>query len=677
MELINKSLSYRADIDGIRGIAVLSALIYHAFPNVLPSGFIGADIFFVLSGFLITHLILDRIDEKRFSLFEFYEGRVRRIFPTLILVLLTILILGWFVFLSNDYNQVGRHVLFSATFIQNLNLINGEIGYFDIDNSSMPLMHLWSISIEEQFYIFWPILVGTILRNKRKTLFALVSIITILSFFYNYWLAKDFDKSIYFLFQTRAWEITCGSLLVIFLKEFKSSNILLSNINKPIFHDLISVVGLILILISFIIIDKNKLYPGTLALLPVSGTVLLILSRCSKINRYLLSFKPLVWFGLISYSLYLWHMPLLSFLRLTSNTIAYESNYGIIMKILAIAISILISYLTWRHVETPIRILSSRKSIFVTLSLFFLLSGTAILGWWVQNQNGVTKRLASNPIGIDEFIKESPSLLRPCKFNEIQVGKGDCLTNKPLRDQNQIKGDVVVIGDSTARSSADGLADYYSKKNRFVHIFKADDVLGLKKIQTTKRSLSNDFNGSEYIDKAFEWADTNGAKTVVLVSLGYRYLNSSKKEKSERRFEIFDMLNLKEADSEKNIETGIRRSFQYLKERKIETIFFHGLPEMSFLPLESCFNKIFSLLPSQIMSPCATPRTVFEKAQQRYMSIVKKVLLEYPEVKTFDPSKFLCNSHLCYAIKNDKLIYSDRRHYTRAGSIWLSQYFDF
>ncbi|WP_155482805.1 acyltransferase family protein, partial [Yersinia intermedia] len=358
-------MKYRADIDGLRAVAILGVVFYHAFPSLLTGGFIGVDIFFVISGYLISMIIYSGVFNNTFSFSEFYSRRIKRIFPSLITVLLSCYVFGLFFLLPDELKSLSKHIVSGLGFIQNIVLYT-ESGYFDISSELKPLLHLWSLGIEEQFYLIFPIVIIAAWKFK----FNVLSIITIgffSSFFLNIFNITDNPSATFFLPQYRFWELLSGSLLayISFNKErvdricnLSTSKALIfsyENINK--IKNSMSVIGLFILAFSMLTINKSDLFPGWLALLPVSGTLLIIASGpYSFINKYILSNRSMIFIGLISYPLYLWHWPILSFIKITQ--IGSPSRET---RLLAVLASILLAWLTYKFIEIPLRFKVSVK----------------------------------------------------------------------------------------------------------------------------------------------------------------------------------------------------------------------------------------------------------------------------------------------------------------------------
>lgn len=350
---------YRPDIDGLRAIAVLSVVIFHAFPEYLGGGFIGVDVFFVISGFLITSLILREQKEQRFSLKHFYAKRIRRIFPALSLVLGFGLVAGWICLNFMEYKQLTKHTGSSAIFITNFMLLR-EAGYFDNAADTKPMLHLWSLAIEEQFYLAWPLVLMFFKRLPRWLLPVLVVLLLSsfahsLSLVFKGTLDLDFYSPL-----SRCWELFLGASLAFGM----SRQLAVSTPSR----NMAGYVGLILVVMSACFLDKSMPFPGYWALPPTLGAALILFAGMqSNLNRVLLASRPLVSIGLISYPLYLWHWPLLSFARILES-----QTPGLGLRLFLVLSSFVFAWLTYQFVEKPIRYSDRCPRAVLWLSLWML-----------------------------------------------------------------------------------------------------------------------------------------------------------------------------------------------------------------------------------------------------------------------------------------------------------------
>ncbi|MFZ3072933.1 MAG: acyltransferase [Thermodesulfobacteriota bacterium] len=332
---------YRRDIDGLRAIAVLGVVLFHAYPELMPGGFIGVDVFFVISGFLITKQILQRSSEKYFYL-RFLLRRLGRTVPALFLMVCGVVLLGYFLLLPAELFHLSRHIVVSSFFSTNF-LLWREDGYFDVSSIEKPLLHLWSLSIEEQFYFIWPIFLITILIYFKKPLWP-VFVLTILSLALCVYITPLYHAAAFYLAPFRFWELMMGGLIAIMNVESYIAS-------KPKLSAVLSFTGITLLVVSMVFMSPQMNFPGSLALFPVAGAVFLISATdLGPINRIFLSLPLLVGIGLISYSLYLWHWPLLSLVR-----IVQLNNPPSAIILAAVIVSFLLAVLSWKFVETPFR----------------------------------------------------------------------------------------------------------------------------------------------------------------------------------------------------------------------------------------------------------------------------------------------------------------------------------
>lgn len=365
-------LKYRPDIDGLRAVAVLSVIAFHAFPRLAPAGFIGVDIFFVISGFLISSIIFEALDRGDFSFADFYSRRIRRIFPALSVVLLACLALGWVVLVADELNQLGKHIFAGAVFISNFVLVD-EAGYFDNAAETKPLLHLWSLGIEEQFYVVWPLLLWAAWKTRFNPLGITLSIVTISLILNIHLVTREPIVAFYSPF-TRFWELLSGSILA-FVVLYRSPSLNSTSANTS------SVVGSALLVLGFSCIPAEQ-FPGYWALIPVLGSAFIILAGPTAwINRKILSSRVAVWFGLISYSLYLWHWPLLSFARIVENG---DPPVGV--RTLAVILAIALAWFSTRFVESLFRRRSRRNGLKISV-LCVSLAATGLAGFWVSRMD--------------------------------------------------------------------------------------------------------------------------------------------------------------------------------------------------------------------------------------------------------------------------------------------------
>jgi peptidoglycan/LPS O-acetylase OafA/YrhL len=333
------SAQYRPDVDGLRAIAVMLVLNFHAFPQSAPGGFVGVDVFFVISGFLITGIIARELEQQRFSLLTFYIRRVRRIFPALLVVLCAALVLGWLWMLPAAFAQLGSDTFASAAFLANIALLL-QSGYFDVESAKKPLLHLWSLGIEEQFYLLWPPILMLAAR-MRLSVVTVAASLGIASFVLNVALIGSNPVATFYLPVTRAFELLAGAVLAC-RWDSVSQSVGASNWRAWL--------GAAMIAAATVLLDKGSTFPGWWSLLPVVGAALLLSAPSSWLCRKVLAAPAFVWIGLISYPLYLWHWPLLVF----AATIKF-APLTLLERELVLLATVPLAWATYRFVEMPIR----------------------------------------------------------------------------------------------------------------------------------------------------------------------------------------------------------------------------------------------------------------------------------------------------------------------------------
>lgn len=399
--MVNKPLShpgqlpqYRPDIDGLRAIAVLAVVAHHAMPDAFRAGFVGVDIFFVISGYLITSIILTQLRDGRFSFGDFYARRVRRIFPALILVLLATFAMGWWWMTPLDLKTLGKHLLAASLFLSNV-VFWREAGYFDDASSVKPLLHLWSLAIEEQFYIAWPLALWALHRWRTNAL-RWILVLLIASWAFNLVLVRQDPTAAYYHPLGRSWELMVGALLAamhVYQTGWRGVLRIPPLVPGAVEahgrwrQQVLATLGLLLIWVALDRIHPERKFPGGWALLPTLGAVLLIAAGPQAwVNRLVLAWRPLVWIGLISYPLYLWHWPLMGFANLQAGGQAAPSTLWAMALL-----SVLLAAMTYVLVEIPIRFGRLRWRG-VTPILLLGMAGVGALGVWTWHQNGFEQR---------------------------------------------------------------------------------------------------------------------------------------------------------------------------------------------------------------------------------------------------------------------------------------------
>ena len=418
-------MNYRPEIDGLRAVAVIPVIFFHAGYALFAGGFIGVDIFFVISGFLITNIIINELDAKNFSLLSFYERRARRILPALIVVMLACIPFTFFWFLPGDLKNFSESLVSTSLFFSNF-LFWKESGYFEIASELKPLLHTWSLALEEQFYILFPIFMILMWKSSKNLIYVTLIFIFAISFSLSHWGAYNYSTAAFFLLPTRGWELLLGVFASFYLhkRAFKPNIYLAQSM---------SIFGMSLIIFSLFYFDLNTPFPSAYTLIPTIGALLIILFGISGtfINK-LLSSKFLVGLGLISYSLYLIHQPFFAILKYRFQAEVVE---GYVLPILFFIT--FLAYVNWKFIETPFRDRSKfSRSTILSLSLIsmFVISAIGTIGVF---SNGFEQRFSKNDLVILNQYTDANKYVNS-RFDNYEINF----------DTNPQTKNIMIIGDS-------------------------------------------------------------------------------------------------------------------------------------------------------------------------------------------------------------------------------------
>jgi len=439
---------YRPEIDGLRAVAVLAVIFFHAGLSV-TGGYIGVDVFFVISGFLITSLIIKDLEGGTFTLANFWERRVRRIIPAMVVVVVATLVAGWFLLLPSDYESLGRSAVWQAIFAANIYFWLNT-GYFAGSAEGQPLLHTWSLAVEEQYYVLVPLLLLGLFRmgvfHRRNVMLLLCAAGIAISLVVSVYGVERHPSAAFYLLPTRAWELLCGA----FVALIPSAWILRTRLSREV----VSFLGISCILIPCCLYTKATPFPGLAALLPCIGTAMYIWASTSDYNRVsselplvarLLSLRPIVFIGLISYSLYLWHWPLIAI----SNYWALEPRTHI-YSFAILGVSFLLAVLTWHYVETPFR----KRILFGKRSGIFAFGFSSIVivlafGVVVISGNGFPSRFSPEVV---QYAKAKEDMLGTYELNDADI-QGDRLIHIGSHD-SQPEISLLLWGDSHAMAAS-------------------------------------------------------------------------------------------------------------------------------------------------------------------------------------------------------------------------------
>lgn len=429
-------MKYRADIDGIRAIAVSIVILFHYGVVGFAGGYVGVDIFFVLSGYLISSIIFAQTGQGRFCFSNFYFRRIRRLFPVYLVVMLATFVVAFAYLLPRDFREFGQSLFASTVYISNV-LFYMEAGYFDTASHLKPLLHTWSLSVEEQFYVVFPVVAWLCGRMSAKGLFILFGALTVASLVAAASYIETDNSAVFYLYPFRAWEMFFGTLLATgFIPALRS----------VIWNNVLAALGLIMLLGSTFLYDESTLFPGLSAIIPCLGTVLLIHSGSGHQGwiHQILATKPMVFIGNISYSLYLWHWPVYVLY-------VYNKPEGVsVSDTLVMAVTtFVLSVLSWKFVETPFRhgrvkFSDNHKSVFAATAVFSVIFMAA--GFYLHKSAGMPQRLDDRTAAFASAAGDLFGDLDGCveENNDRLPGLGHCFIGDPLHAETF----TIIWGDS-------------------------------------------------------------------------------------------------------------------------------------------------------------------------------------------------------------------------------------
>tara|TARA_B100001057_G_scaffold438305_1_gene470720 strand:- start:340 stop:2334 length:1995 start_codon:yes stop_codon:yes gene_type:complete len=643
-------LTYRPEIDGLRAIAVSAVILYHAQINIFDhqpfiGGFIGVDIFFVISGYLITSIILkELVNTGSFSFKHFYERRIRRILPVLLFVMLASLPFAWMYLLPNSFLDFSKSILYSLGFGSNFYFHYSGQQYGVESGLLIPFLHTWSLSVEEQFYIIFPILLFIAFKFFRKYLIQILILGFVISLGLADWGSRNHPSFNFYVLPTRGWELLAGSILAYFEIKFGHRNE-----NKTL-NLILPGIGLFLIGHSILFFNYRTFHPSFYTLSPIVGVCLIIwFSNKNELITKFLSTKLFVGTGLISYSLYLWHYPIFVFARIIEFT-----KENLFNKLLLIIITVILSFISYYLIERPFRNKQNKSKVILTLivSLLFILIS---FNFYVIHNEGVKIR-------VPEIFHEN--------LREKNV-------NFHKKDNTQI---VVLIGDSHSRSLEFKLNEEIKKKD--LSIIKFNTPMYLSNFNLIDKKTKK--IDKEFIDaniKIDNYLKKNSNLIVVFhqrwaIKLTDKYFDNEKKYK-ETDFEFNSYLepvnintsSLKER--QQHIKEGLRSQINNIINQGHKLVLVYPVPEYQFNPVKSLHNKyIFNndLFKNSIPIHSRS-YDVYKKRNKLIFEILDSI--KSSDIYRVYPHKLFCDKQIknrCVANDENKIFYYDDSHLSIQGS---------
>jgi peptidoglycan/LPS O-acetylase OafA/YrhL len=652
-------LRYRPDIDGLRAVAVTSVVAYHVGIPFISGGFIGVDVFFVISGYLIGSIIYKGVIAGEFSYADFYARRARRILPALICVLLLSSVLAGLILTPSELARFSGSATAAALAASNWFFFK-RISYFWSAANLNPLLMTWSLGVEEQFYFVFPFIMTLVYRRWANKLSATVITITALSFVLSIFLVKTNPAAAFYLLPSRAWELGAGTLLAIFeIRRPAFANLLLQR-----FGNWFAVIGAAMIVVSIVTLNAGVPFPGLAALLPIVGTVLLIGARGSVVNAGL-STSPIIFIGKISYSWYLWHWPLLSFAR-----VAADGRLPLSSSIIIGALSFLIAVASYYFIETPFR--ASRGTRRVVLTRYAVALGTVVAatlmlhlhGGWPQRFSPQLSDMEKATLSVHDACLVDYGVVRPRMM-------ADCVAPEDGRPE------LALVGDSHAAALAPAFRTLASTHGYgFVQLTKVACV-GL--FQTTRRMSLEPRQESECLrfnDASFQFLQRPSIRIVVLAD---RWTAPTAEELEGTRYVRAGEIGRKitEEQSRENFRAGLTQTISVLHDLHKKVVVVQDVPvylfdpllhlETSYVPTRKYLRSFLARSPE--IDEYSAPAEDLETDDDNFArNLVSTLFAKSREAYVFDPLSVLCHADRCMFGDASGAFYRDPQHLSASGA---------
>lgn len=630
------SIKYRPEIDGLRAISVLAVIFFHADFSLFKGGFIGVDVFFVISGYLITSILVKELQGNCFSLVQFYVRRIKRILPALTIVVLITSLFAWNFLFPREMEEFSNSLIAVALMVSNI-FFWKHSGYFETASEMKPLLHFWSLSVEEQFYVFFPLYLAFLWRLGKKYTLGGIGLFFFLSLMFSQSLTSQGEASAsFFLLPSRGWEMLLGSALAVYEMVHEQEKV-----SSSILGQWASSIGLTCILLSCTLFNNHSPLPGLLSLIPTIGTALIIVyASPTNIVGSILSNKLLVHIGLLSYSAYLWHQPIFVFTR-----IQYDS-INIWTAGIAILTSFILAYITWRFIEQPFRKLRSQKLIIcMGLSSIGILTG---LGLYL---NSASKSLNRFPLAARPTVEQaSLNVSHAMKA----LDRGGCFIDYDQTFQDLIRQNCaskaspkfLLFGDSRAAHHLPGLKTLTERVPRYhgflVEQWTAASCRAIDVRYNSKRC--HDFY-SAFVEKILPTLDE---KTYVIVSSAWLWT-----------------LN---AVPEKEFEASFESLLNQLKKSQAQVVIIGETPSYSGNPFRRLFRE----------GRVTQDQEMLEINNSKYINTLLSQISQRYSLRFIDPTPYLCSkdSQFCLVKHKNQFVYYDQEHLSPFGSALLWERLD-
>ena len=648
-------LSYRSDIDGLRAVAVVPVVLHHAGIAGVPGGFVGVDVFFVISGFLITKILAREILENRFSLISFYERRARRILPALFVMLAACLVVGWFLLLPGQYEDLAQSTVATLLFVSNVWFWLADGDYFGKGVELAPLLHTWSLAVEEQFYLFFPLLLWGLAKLRRRVWITVIALISCVSLIASIWATQAMPVANFYLAPTRIWELGIGALLAI--GAFPT-------LRQRFEFEVFGGVGLVLIIGSIILLSDETPFPGLTAVPPCLGAAFLIWAGMhgTSLAGKALSLPPMVWVGKISYSLYLWHWPILVAARLQHGS----ADLPMATALACVLLSVLLATLSLHFVERPFRKPAakggfSRPEIFTGagVGMAFLMAAALVL--FVKD--GMPGRIPADLAEEMRKFEKPHHLMNACRG--WQSEKEPCKIG--IASGESAGNDVVVWGDSHAGALLPGVDAWLKANNMAGKAFVkpgCPPLLGVWRVD-----MASDHGCDTYNEMVAEYIEELSDVGVVIVAARWALATEGTRAQGEKGKPAILAASGERstgiADNPKHVERGLHRLLDRFRNQGIRVLLVGGIPEIGFNVPQAIAGSI--AFGTELRAP--PTREEFDHRNARAHAILSAVSRDLGAIFV-QPADLLCDVS-CRIQLDGQPLYQDDDHLSEIGANWM------
>jgi len=647
---------YRAEIDGLRAVAILPVVLFHADYDIFSGGYVGVDIFFVISGYLITSILVRQLDAGSFHFADFWERRARRILPAATVVMFVTLVAGWFILLPDDLESLGLSAGFQACFSSNIYFWR-DSGYFSPAVETKPLLHTWSLAVEEQFYFIFPVLLFVLSKFLKTWRTWCIAALIVASFALSVVGSFNCPVACFYLLPMRGWELLIGSALVFMPStQFRVRN------------ELVSILGAVAICYAILSFDQNTRFPGVAALLPCLGTAAIIWSNGSRLTRVgiFLSWRPFVAIGLISYSLYLWHWPLFVYAKYLS-----LGQLPHIVRLAVIVSSTAVAWLSWKYIETPFR----RKIVFAHRSAIGVASVAAILlllgiGLMFQYGQGFPSRISQDALRYSQ-VRIPESMLPIATNYEAETHAGITLL-KLGNDSTDKEPAFLVWGDSHATAVApiiNRLADELSMSGWLATRNATVPIIGTFRHASPTQTQQDVVR---FNDSIIHLVKDRHIKHVLLVARWAVYVCGQEDGRMDTLISDSQLIAKSPEDSRIVFGRQLYQTVRALQREGATVWILKQVPAFNFDVPSRLANVV------RYHGDSSSVGILLSKHQQR-QSTVDSIIeeIENQNVFVLDPTNIFCtDGHLCRSELAGYALYSDGDHVSNYGAMQMRPVFE-